>query len=252
MQDRFDRAQEHFNEIRSRLRAYYAADTHTIIGELHFNDLSYSMYVAAPEERLNTVIGEMLHNLRSSLDHLALIFVGLTPGDPTKDTTFPICKVRPTANKHGIQPPPPLAGGSTPEVMAFLDTHQPYQLETDFFFHGLWELHRLAIIDRHRHIVPSGVTLAPITWSYSGAPPTGSQHWTAQTHDADEYGAKLDLVLDVPDMNVEGHATLQILVNEPGPDGLDNPDPVLLMTLLNDVNDKVREIVIEAKTLFFT
>jgi len=253
VQDRFDRAQEHFDEIRRMLRIYYAGDVHVIRGESDINAAMTMnpLYVEAPPERVNTLIGEMLHDLRSCLDHLAYKFVGFTPGNPTKDTYFPICKVRPMANKYGVQPPPPLVGGSTLEVMAFLDKHQPYQLDADFFLHGLWELHRLAIIDRHRHIVPKGVSIAPIRWTFTGIPPLGKYQWTARTKTSDEFGAELDLVLDKPHPDAEGHATLRILVNEPGPDGLDNPNPVPLMDLLVNLNDQTRTIVNEARALFF-
>jgi hypothetical protein len=76
--------------------------------------------------------------------------------------------------------------------------------------------------------------------------------WDAHTVRSDEYGAELELRLKDPDPNIEGTATLQVVVNEPGPLGIGNPNPVPIVELLINANDTTREIITEARALFFS
>jgi hypothetical protein len=257
MDDRLKRAEEHFETIKSALRSYYASDAHIIRGHVdiklgkvtHFDP----MFVTRPEERFHTIIGELLHNLRSSLDHLAWALVEWHRGQTTPNTSFPICKTRPESNAQGVQPPPPLAGCTSPDVFAFLDRHQPYQLGTEFFQHGLWVLHRLAILDRHRHVVTHGATMMPMHVTLSnGLPREWEYDFTAKRISSDEFGAELDFGPDEPDPHVDCGGTLRIVVQEPGEDGLDNPDPVPLIDLLTNAHDETASAINEARELFFS
>jgi hypothetical protein len=254
VRDRLDRATQHLDGVKTLLRQYYAEEPWVLYGETDFYaNFAYErvFYVEAPEERLNTVIGEMPHDLRSGLDHLADIFVRTSGGDPGQATYFPACKTPPRPNRHGVRSAL-LSRCRSDDMLRFLDGVQPYALGALYFMDGLWLLHRLAIIDRHRHIIPRRVALTKLNWSQSGIPPTKDEsEWDAHTIRSDEYGAELELRLKTPSPDVEGNATLQLVVQEPGPEGIDNPDPVPLLDLLINVNDKTRAIVDEARASFF-
>lgn len=253
VQDRFDRAQEHFDAIKSLLRAYYAQDPYIIEGETDFDvgATERVFYVEPPEERVNTLIGEMLHDLRSSLDHLARVFIETTGGTAGKGNAFPARQFAPAPNAKGIRKSL-LRACRRDDMIQFVDDVQPYQLGNDFYLDGLWILHRLAIIDRHRHVVPRHVGMAKLNWNRRIRASVANQvKWEAHTIRSDEHGAELELRLKQPDPNIEGTATLLIVVEEPGEMGIDNPDPVALLDLLNDANNKTREIIDGARTRFF-
>jgi hypothetical protein len=252
--DRFRRAHQQFESIKKTLRRYYASDAHDIRGKIEIKGewTFHPMYVAAPPERFHTRLGEMLHNLRSSLDHLAWVLVETSAGSPGKDTKWPVCDTRPTADAYGIHPPPHVAGCDHPDVLAFIDEHQPYAYGADFFEHGLWVLHRLAILDRHRHIVSRGASVMPITIHYSGIPRDWEFEFTARRKSVTEFGAVLDLGPDIPDPSVDAEGTLRIVIHDPGPDGLDNPKPVGLTELLMNAYDETSVTIEDAAERFFS
>jgi len=107
--------------------------------------------VIDPEWRL--VVGEILFNLRSALDHLAwqlVIFDGKTPGYQTQ---FPI-RTSPL-NRAGVRTPTQLNPEvDSPDILRLLEEVQPYVGvqggPQDYWIDPLWILGRLNNIDKHR------------------------------------------------------------------------------------------------------
>jgi hypothetical protein len=62
--------------------------------------------------RLNTLIGEFLHNTRSSLDHLAWQLVLSNSGEPSLATCFPILQTAPTTQQERGATPSQCGGRS--------------------------------------------------------------------------------------------------------------------------------------------
>jgi hypothetical protein len=101
----------------------------------------------------SVVIGEILFNLRSALDHLAWQLVLLDGGTPGTQTQFPI-RATPF-NKKGD-----LIGGDlnpaikSPKILDALEKCQPYNGDITpshpIERNPLWRLHRLNNIDKHR------------------------------------------------------------------------------------------------------
>lgn len=251
VQDRFDRAQEHLKTVKGLLRAYYAQDPYVIYGEtnVYTKDSRRVLYAERPEERLNTVIGEMLHDLRSALEHLARIFVKTNGGNTSKHFTFPARKPEwlPPANANGVRPEL-LPECHSDDVLRFLDDIQPYQWGSLFYADGLWILNQLSVIDRHFEIVPKHVGLTHVNWSVLGTQPAEAE-WNAYTIASNEEGAELELRLKDPNPNIQGTATLQIVVDHPK---LERPAAGALIFLLNDANNKTREIIDGARARFFS
>lgn len=69
--------------------------------------------------------GEVLHNLRSALDHLADALVRANGGTPTEYTAFPISTtgLTRTGNPKNIN----VDGGVSPQALALIQCLQPYQ-----------------------------------------------------------------------------------------------------------------------------
>lgn len=114
------------------------------------------------------LVGELLYDLRSALDHLAWLLVllaGKTPGDRT---TFPV-RFSPfdqEGNLVGAQFTPPI---TDEQILDLVESCQPYRgvqgsLEPPDRSH-LWQLHRLNIIDKHRTLlVVAGVFAVNDMW----------------------------------------------------------------------------------------
>ncbi|MGN7187382.1 hypothetical protein [Microbacterium enclense] len=103
-------------------------------------------HVPAPPLVIAVMFGEILHNLRSSLDHVARLLVladGAIPVDkPPHATTFPIL-LRPPKNELTIFP------RVRSEALAAVESLQPYR-SGDGERHPLWRLNQLNNIDKHR------------------------------------------------------------------------------------------------------
>lgn len=100
-EEKFWRAHEHFESLNEEIRALAAGEVHsaTFRDELkpHAKNVFCSVVatVEPPPLRLATIIGDIVHNLRSSLDHLVfeLGFLGLG-GQVPRRTAYPVCFTR--------------------------------------------------------------------------------------------------------------------------------------------------------------
>jgi hypothetical protein len=99
------------------------------------------------------LVGEILYNLRSALDHLAWQAVLFDERQPCKDTHFPVRESR--FNRKGQPVPtqltPPV---SNPDLLRALEDVQPYMRPDgkaqDFRLGHLFWLNKLCNIDKHR------------------------------------------------------------------------------------------------------
>lgn len=87
--------------------------------------------------------GDVVHNLRSALDHLAnqLAWVG-SGEEPSRRVEFPIAEDAATYEREKARK----VKGMRPEVVKFIDSLKPYKGGND----ALWRLHELDNIDKHR------------------------------------------------------------------------------------------------------
>ncbi len=110
------------------------------------------------------MIGDVVHNLRAALDHLACQLVIHGGGKVTPKTEFPIkaslANFRKKVGEH-------LASAS-PLAVLFVETCKPYKGGN----RALWPLHRLDIEDKHRMLIPTWVAVWKVT--YSGPGPVGA------------------------------------------------------------------------------
>lgn len=81
----------------------------------------------SPPLRWSTVIGDVVHNLRSALDHLAWQLVLLDGGQPTLQTQFPIYESEDAFRRNAERRLP----GVTPERVSAVEALQPYRRSPD-------------------------------------------------------------------------------------------------------------------------
>lgn len=150
------RAKDHVNELRSQLGPLATEATRSIVAAPDEDDPSMLVYRVTRVPDIDPVIaaiaGDIVHNLRSALDHLAWQLVLLDNGQPTDKTAFPL-HGSPT-NQHGnarmltIQP-----GISNPQIIAAVKAMQPYTEANyghDPRTDALGIIGRLDNIDKHR------------------------------------------------------------------------------------------------------
>lgn len=150
------RANDHLAELRSRLGPIAGEATGSIVGAPSEDDFSKLIYrvtrVPEIDPMIAAIAGDIVHNLRSALDHLAWQLVVLGNGQPTRETVFPLHES--TMNQRGnprvltIQP-----GITDPQIMAAVEAMQPYA-ETEYGHDprtdALGIIGRLDNIDKHR------------------------------------------------------------------------------------------------------
>ena len=120
-------------------------------------------------DRIALVTGDCVHNLRSSLDHLAHQLVRVANNTPDGSTAFPVLDERMT-DKGNVKTLS-VSGGVTPDALALIEAAQPYQRgEDDPTLHPLWLVQNLDNIDKHRTLnVMAGMVAAPsVTLCFKG------------------------------------------------------------------------------------
>jgi hypothetical protein len=171
---KIDRAKTHLNDFDRRASRIEEACRKAIVRE---RDEQRSEYVfrfkrvPAIPPVLSAVIGDAIHNLRVSLDHLAWQLVIATGGTPSVATTFPIHKQLLKPDRRG-DTRPQIHPGVPPELREILDELQPYKQTPKPARHELAILHQLDINDKHRELLFTVVGVKHLGW-WGEADPTG-------------------------------------------------------------------------------
>jgi hypothetical protein len=101
------------------------------------------------------IMGDFIASLRSSLDHLAWQLALLGGGTPSRDICFPICE------KDSLETQLKIARstyGIPDTAIPIVKSLQPYKSEDAYKSTHLWRLNMLWNIDKHRHLMPHGVS----------------------------------------------------------------------------------------------
>lgn len=104
-----------------------------------------------------TMLGDILHNLRSSLDHLAWQLVLANGEVPDRQTAFPV-----TDSARQFEQSIGRMRGVSGEAIRLIRASRPYRGGNDL----LWQLHQLDIIDKHRLLVPVGAAYRSLTLDF--------------------------------------------------------------------------------------
>lgn len=124
--------------------------------------LIYAEIVKPPPPRLSAIVGDVLHNLRSALDHLAWALVERAGGKPGRHTFFPLCDTEGQwladveHRRRGDDRPSPLTGidpGSP--IWTFIQEVQPYKGAA--YANALRGMRILSNADKHRTLLITGV-----------------------------------------------------------------------------------------------
>lgn len=114
--------------------------------------------VDQPDPQLAEIVGDALHNLRSSLDHIAYRLVENGSGQPpSRRIYFPIFDDRTNYESDGHRQ----VRGASPNAVQVIDAIRPYREGNS----RLWQLHRLNIVDKHRLLLMGGAVFDSVNIS---------------------------------------------------------------------------------------
>jgi hypothetical protein len=200
--------------------------------------------IPPPPLRIAGLCGDFVHNLRSSLDHLAWALVLENGGTPREDhpaTQFLVYEDRLT--RDGQVRPMKIEGGISTQAEYLLETVQPFQRLDDPTLHPLWILTHLWNIDKHRTLNVVGVNLGKVTIAFPREQRTGYARATPF-----EDGALIFWVLtENPAYNPEPQETVEYAPSLAFRDvaGAPGNEPVPLGDLLRELRDYVRYEVVQ-------
>jgi hypothetical protein len=148
------RAIEHQRGLVEAVRAFLSSSPYRVSTKTDPATRRLIYYVESVQDtpvEISSIIGDILQNLRSALDHLAfeLFMVGtLGKAGAGRHVCFPIFD---DANGYNSNAAGRLKGVSA-NVIAAIDATKPYRGGNDV----LWRIHRLNNIDKHRFLVTVG------------------------------------------------------------------------------------------------
>lgn len=149
------RADRHIAELREVIKPILHAAEQSVSRQpqVDESEVVYAVgYVPDIDPIASVIVGDVVHNLRSALDHLAWQLVRFDNGTPDEYTQFPLSVL--PLNKDGsprqvtIQP-----GIRNPAIIAALIEVQPYTSANRGHTPTsdvLWIVHRLDAVDKHR------------------------------------------------------------------------------------------------------
>lgn len=145
---KLERAKKHILDLEAEWRNFFKGGGYTIAPDDDLQKRERRYYLAVAKDippAISLIAGDAIHNLRSSLDHLAhhLVAIGTGLPGPFTRTYFPICE---SASKYKTESAGKVKGMRQAAIDA-IDAIEPYGGGAG---HTLWQLHELDRIDKHR------------------------------------------------------------------------------------------------------
>lgn len=148
---KINRAKEHFKELENEVSKFIKLSPYELIRteQPSTGDILYKLKVHNyPPDRWSPILGDVIHNLRSSLDILVTQLVISNGSKPNKSTGFPVYTFKKDLKKGGFKK----IKGVSPKVKKIIRLIKPYRRAN----RHLWELHMLDISDKHKIIIGIG------------------------------------------------------------------------------------------------
>ena len=199
------RGEEHFEALQNSMRDFMARDPYEIVRDFDPETDQHVVRVKVrerPPPEWSPVVGDIAHNMRSALDHLAWQLVFKNGRTPSGGNLFPIFTKDPfDPNAHTSQGEFKTARkrwkdrvrGMDPEDVAILRELQPYQGEDDPDLYPLAALNRLSNWDKHRELhLATSAFVGPLFYLKEGSRNVAVQPVDVRPRgDAFEDGAEL-------------------------------------------------------------
>lgn len=244
------RAEEHLRSLTDETSRYLDSDFFQLVRDDRAPGSAFHLWVKEqPPARLSILVGDCLHNLRSSIDHLAWQLVLANEEMPDEKTKFPIHLKRPRDNFA------PLAvRGMSQAAITAIEKLQPFQAGERANQTALWFLHQLSNVDKHRTLnltaaSMTGMRVRLLAGSTDTAIATAIIPGGVFRH-REKVAAFPDVQPDralSEEIKVETKGEAFVALQERGPWGQDQPVIVLLAQTLDVIQ---REVLPQFATFF--
>ncbi len=163
-----ERAKEHFRDLYARYQEFRQTNPYerVVYDEPDTGDLVYKAKVLAdPPVEWSAIVGDTVHNLRSSLDLLVCELVRAEGHEVKPNTAFPVFKSA-SAFSNAFKPGPPgQIKGAPKAAVDVIKAAEPYKGANNAF----WRLHQLDITDKHKLLVPVGMAYQSVVFDLARA-----------------------------------------------------------------------------------
>ncbi len=151
-------AQKHLSSLQFLIEGFVHTKPCTFIREDNVENQWSVLRIKLPDvpDCISLTAGDIVHNMRSSLDHLVWSLAN-RPGGHFHKTAFPIIETNNKGERDRFDSQ--TEGVTPPEAVTEIDALQPYHRGASYQAHPLWRLHRMDIIDKHRRIPTQGTDL---------------------------------------------------------------------------------------------
>ena len=153
---KIERAKAHIRDLHELLERFFKTNPYEAVrseNDSKPGDLTYYLRIHQdPPPEIGLIVGDAIHNLRSSLDHLAVQLVEAGGGAVTEGTCFPILSKPPASAQELEARVKEKVQGARKEAIALVAASEPYEGGNG---HPLWVLHRLDIRDKHHLVIPA-------------------------------------------------------------------------------------------------
>lgn len=163
-----ERAKEHVRNLEVLVEGFKQTNPYEVVAydEPDTGDLVYEVKVLAqPPPWWGAVVGDAIHNLRSSLDLLVCELVRAEGKEIKPNTGFPVFKnavAFANAFKSGV---PGQIKGAPKMAVDLIKRAKPYKGGEGAF----WRLHQLDIADKHKLLVPVGAAYESLILDFARA-----------------------------------------------------------------------------------
>ena len=149
---KIERAKKHLEDLDVELTRFRDSSQKVILEQIDpATGNSFEDFTTLRRVPFNVIAcaGDVVHNLRSALDHLAnqLVWVG-SGQQPSRNIEFPIAKDEATYERDKVRK----VHGMRQTAIEAIDALKPYRGGND----ALWRIHELDVIDKHRTLFTVG------------------------------------------------------------------------------------------------
>lgn len=198
-----------------------------------------------PPLKLAAIAGDVVHNLRSSLDYIIEELVKKNGHTPTFQHQFPIC-VSPDGFSQAIRKG--RVYGIIDRAVRAIEGFQPYQVNPEARHrHPLAHLHTLSNRDKH-HMLAISALNASCEWKFVARDGRvlGSDQTTEPVHDGGVLAElPIDFVIDGEKMQFQSQLAIRIGFDEPAFSGFD------VVGALQGIREFIGLYMLPAFALFF-
>lgn len=169
------RAHQSISELNAEIDSYLISHPYAVTREddPQVGEIVWRARIVRPHPpEWSARIGEIIHDLRSSLDHLAWQLVIANGESPDTKTEFPVFW---DSAKYKTDSPRKVRGMSKAAKVE-IERLQPYHAAHRFEDHILYIVHQLNLTDKHRLLTVVGSSYRPQRFQVGGAAGTGTVH----------------------------------------------------------------------------